>query len=148
MLELLISTIVALAAGASLVTQQVLNARLGPGLNSAAWAGFVSYLVGLASMALLVAAMREPVPPLAVISRVPWWAWSGGVFGAIFIICAIVLIPRLGAGTFLALVIAGQMLTSLALDHFGLFGLTQRSADLPRLLGAALLVAGVIIVRR
>jgi uncharacterized membrane protein YdcZ (DUF606 family) len=69
-------------------------------------------------------------------------------FGAIFIIAGIVLIPHLGAATFIALLVTGQMITAMAFDHFGLFGLAQRSADLPRLLGAALLVAGVILVRR
>lgn len=148
MLELMLSALVALAAGASVVTQQVLNANLKTVLNSAVWSGFVSYLVGLASMAVLVAAMREPLPALGVLGRVPLWAWTGGIFGAIFIICGIWLIPLIGAGTYVALVIAGQMLTSLAFDHFGVFGLEQRSADLPRLLGAALLVAGVILIRR
>jgi transporter family-2 protein len=76
------------------------------------------------------------------------WAWTGGVFGALFIIGGIVLIPHLGAATFIALLVTGQMITAMAFDHFGLFGLVQRSADLARVLGAALLVAGVILVRR
>jgi transporter family-2 protein len=48
---------------------------------------------------------------------------------------------------FIALLIAGQLLTSLAFDHFGLFGIPQHSVDLPRLLGAILLVAGAVLVR-
>ena len=99
-------------------------------------------------MIALALAVRDPFPSLSVIGRVPALAWSGGVFGAIFIILGIVLIPHLGAATFIALLVTGQMITAMAFDHFGLFGLAQRSADLPRLLGAALLVAGVILVRR
>ena len=148
MLELLISALLAMAAGASGVTQQVLNANLKTGLNSAAWSGFVSYLVGLICMAILVMVMREPVPSMAAAGRVPVWAWTGGMFGAVFIIMGIVLIPRIGAGTYIALVIAAQLLTSLAFDHFGLLGLEQRSADPTRLLGATLLIAGVVLIRR
>ncbi len=148
MLELLVSAALAMAAGASAVTQQALNANLKTALNSAAWSGFISYSVGLACMAVLVVAMRDPMPTLSIAGRVPVWAWTGGIFGAIFIIGGIVLIPLLGAATYIALLIAGQMLTSLAFDHFGLFGLEQRSADLTRLIGAALLITGVVLIRR
>ena len=148
MLEVLILALLAMGGGASAVTQQALNANLKGALDSAAWAGFISYLVGLACMALLIVVTREPLPSWGVFARVPAWAWTGGAFGAVFIFLGIVLIPRLGAGTFIALMIAGQMLTSLAFDHFGVLGLAQRSADLPRLLGAALLVAGVVLIRR
>jgi bacterial/archaeal transporter family-2 protein len=148
MLELAIYVVLALAAGACVVTQQALNANLRTALDSAAWAGVASYAAGLACMIALALATREPLPSIGVLSRVPAWAWTGGIFGALFIILGIVLIPHLGAATFIALLVTGQMITAMAFDHFGLLGLAQRSADLPRLLGAALLVAGVILVRR
>lgn len=148
MLNALLPAALAALAGASIVLQQALNANLRVELSSAAWSGFVSYLVGLLCMACLVVALREPVPTVGVAARIPWWAWSGGLFGAVFIALAILLIPKLGAATFIALLVAGQMLASVTFDHYGLLGLTQRSLDLPRLLGVALLVAGVILIRR
>lgn len=60
---------------------------------------------------------------------------------------AVLLIPRLGAATVLALLVAGQLLASIALDHFGLFGLPQRPVDLSRLAGAVLLLGGVVLIR-
>ena len=87
-------------------------------------------------------------PSLAAAARIPWWAWSGGLFGAIFIGLAIVLVPQLGAATFIALLVAGQMLASLMFDHFGWFSLAQRPIDLTRLIGVALLIGGVILIRR
>jgi len=142
------SLALAVLAGVSIVIQQVLNANLRVALNSAAWSGFVSYLVGLVCMALLAVVLRDPAPPVSVAARIPWWAWSGGVFGAIFVGLAILLTPRLGAATFIALLVAGQMLASVAVDHFGLLGLAQRSVDLPRLLGVVLLIGGVVLIRR
>lgn len=82
------------------------------------------------------------------VARLPWWAWSGGLFGAVLIGFAVLLVPRLGAATFIAPLVAGQMLASVAFDQFGWLGLAQRSIDLPRLLGMALLVAGVVLMRR
>lgn len=148
MLELMISAALAMAAGAALVTQQVLNANLRVALNSAAWSGFVSYAVGLLCMAALIAAMRDPLPSAASAARLPWWAWSGGALGALFIGLAILLVPRLGAATFIALLIAGQMMTSVALDHFGVLGLSARPVDAGRLVGITLLIAGVVLIRR
>lgn len=148
MLQIVLPAALAALAGVSVVVQQVLNANLRAALNSAAWSGFMSYLVGLICMALLAAALRDPMPSGSVAARIPWWAWSGGLFGAIFIGLAILTVPQLGAATFIALLVAGQMLASMTIDHFGLLGLAQRSVDLPRLLGVMLLVGGVILIRR
>jgi transporter family-2 protein len=122
MLELAIYVALTLVAGACVVTQQALNANLRTALDSAAWAGVVSYATGLACMIALALALREPFPAMSVTGRVPALAWTGGVFGAIFIILGIVLIPHLGAATFIALLVTGQMITAMAFDHFGLSG--------------------------
>ena len=138
----------AFAAGISIVIQQALNANLRTALDSAVWSGFASYFVGLLCMAVLAVVLRDPIPSAAVASRIPWWAWSGGLFGAFFVGLAIYLVPVLGAATFISVLIAGQMIASIAFDHFGWLGLAQRTVDLPRLIGAALLIAGVVLIRR
>jgi transporter family-2 protein len=135
-------------AGVSIVIQQVLNANLRTALSSAAWSGFMSYAVGVACMVALAVVLRDPLPSVAVAGRIPWWAWSGGLFGAIFIGLAIFLVPQLGAATFIALLVTGQMLGSVTFDHFGWIGLAQRPIDLPRLIGVALLIGGVVLIRR
>ncbi len=145
---LLIASALAVFAGISVVTQQILNANLRGALASAAWSGFASYFVGLACMAVLALTLRDPPPAAGVLLRVPWWAWSGGLFGAIFIGLAIVLVPQLGAATFIVLVVAGQMLASVALDHFGWLGLERRPVDVSRSVGIALLIGGVVLIRR
>jgi bacterial/archaeal transporter family-2 protein len=147
MLNFALPITLAVAAGISLVVQQALNANLRGALGSAAWSGFTSYLVGTICMALLAIALRDPVPSASVAARIPWWAWSGGLFGAIFIGLAILLIPQIGAATFFALLVTGQMLASLAFDHFGLLGVPVQPASLVRLAGAAFLILGVVLIR-
>jgi transporter family-2 protein len=147
MLNFALPITLAVAAGISLVVQQALNANLRAALGSAAWSGFTSYLVGTICMALFALALRDPVPSATVAARIPWWAWSGGLFGAIFIGLAILLIPKLGAATFFALLITGQMLASLAFDHFGLLGVPIQPASLVRMAGAAFLILGVVMIR-
>src|SRR5829696_6843588 len=148
MLGLALPVLLAIAAGVSIVVQQVLNSNLRTALNSAAWSGFVSYFVGVVCMALIALALRDPLPAVGVAARIPWWAWSGGLFGAIFIGLSILLVPHLWAATFIALLVTGQMLASVAFDHFGWRGLAQRPVEAPRLIGVALLIGGVVLIRR
>lgn len=141
-------SIVAVAAGVSLVIQVALNGRLRAGLDSWSWAGLVSYLGGTLTMLLVIALQRPGWPSSAVRSALPWSAWMGGFFGALYIVLAIALLPRLGAASLVALVVAGQMLASTLFDHFGWLGLAQHQATPSRLLGALLIVAGVVLIRR
>lgn len=147
MLKLVFPMLLAVSAGMSLVVQQALNANLRTALKSAAWSGFMSYFIGVLCMAALALFLQDPIPSAATAVRIPWWSWSGGLFGAIFIALGILLIPQLGAATFFALLIAGQMIGSIAFDHFGLLGVPVHPISAVRLAGAALLVGGVVLIR-
>jgi transporter family-2 protein len=81
------------------------------------------------------------------VANTPWWTWSGGVLGGVFILLMILLLPSLGAATLIALVVAGQMAAAITLDHFGAFGLASHPVSLSRLAGAALLIAGVVLIK-
>lgn len=142
-----LSCLLVVCAGVSVALQQVLNASLRMNLGSPWWAGSVSYLVGL--IAMLAVALTAPGPRFSETfnGSAPGLSWTGGLFGAIFIGIGILMVPRLGAATTLALVVVGQMIGSLAFDHFGLFGIPQQSATLMRMLGALCLIAGVVLIR-
>lgn len=137
----------ALGAGISVAVQQVLNGNLRLSLQSPAWAGFASYVGGLLTMVVVLVAMREQMPSWKLVSATPWWAWSGGILGGIFILLVILLLPSLGAATLLALVVAGQMFAAVIMDHFGAFGLSTQPVSLSRLLGVALVISGVVLIK-
>jgi transporter family-2 protein len=137
----------ALGAGISVAVQQVLNGSLRASLNSPAWAGFASYLGGLLTMIVVLLAMREQMPSWKLVTATPWWAWSGGILGGVFILLIILLLPSLGAATLLALVVAGQMSAAVLMDHFGAFGLAQHSVSVSRLIGVALIIGGVVLMK-
>ncbi len=80
--------------------------------------------------------------------QAPWWVWIGGFFGAFFVTAATILVPRIGATMLLSASIAGQMIVSLILDHYGLLGLPQRPVSLWRTLGVVLVVLGVVVIRK
>jgi transporter family-2 protein len=127
--------------------QQAVNSDLRVVLGSAAWAGFISYLGGTLCMLALAIAVGDGVPSGVAVVRTNLWAWSGGFFGAIYIAVSIFLLPRLGTATFIALLVTGQMLSSVVFDHYGLFGVVQHPVNPFRLLGAVFLVGGVILIR-
>jgi bacterial/archaeal transporter family-2 protein len=148
LIKTLLPAALALIAGTSVVIQQILNANLRVHLSSAVWSGVVSYVVGLLCMVALAVAFREPLPAAGLMARMPWWVWTGGLFGAIFIGISILVTQQLGAAALIALLVTGQMCAAVVLDHFGWLGLTERPIDLPRLIGMCLLIGGVILIRR
>ncbi|MDR3567610.1 MAG: DMT family transporter [Syntrophobacteraceae bacterium] len=147
LIELLGFCLLGIGAGVSFVTQQALNSDLSRCLGSAPWAACISYFGGLITMAAVLLVMRAPWMSAFSMAKSSWWMWTGGFFGAVYIVTAIVLLPRLGAATVIALIVAGQMLASLAFDQWGGLGLVPHPVSLPRLAGAVLLIAGVVLIR-
>ena len=140
--------VLGLIAGLSFVMQQIVNTNLKSGLASPLWAAFVSYAGGTLLVALLLLATQAGVPSKQAIAGTSWPSWLGGAFGVIYVLASIVLIPRVGAATSIALIVAGQMLTSVMFDHFGAMGLTKHPIGSIRVIGAVMLLAGVVLVRR
>lgn len=139
---------IALLAGATLPTQAGINAQLQlHWARNPALASLVSFTVGTLALIGYCVAARIPFPSFAG-ATTQWWHWIGGLLGAVFVTAVTFLAPRLGAATMVGLVIAGQMLASVGLDHFGLLGYAQRPLSGLRLLGVGLLVSGVLLIRR
>lgn len=146
-LQNVLLTILALIAGTSFVVQQAVNANLRSELGSVWWAGFFSYLGGTVIMLIMVVLMREPFLSPSLISRSTWWSWSGGLFGAIYIATSILLLPRLGTFTVVVLIVVGQLVTSLAFDHFGILNVPHHPASITRMAGAVFLIIGAVLIR-
>lgn len=137
-----------LIAGLSFVMQQIVNTNLKSGLASPLWAAFVSYAGGTLLVALLLLATQQGVPSRQAVAGTSWPSWLGGAFGLVYVLLSIVLISRVSAATSIALIVAGEMLTSVTFDHFGLLGLTKHPIDTMRVVGALLLLAGVVLIHK
>jgi transporter family-2 protein len=140
--------LLALAAGALLPVQAGINAQLRSVLGSPLAAALVSFLVGTAGLTLVALVLRVPVPLRAAWAASTWWEWIGGLVGAVYVLTTIILAPKLGAATLIAAVVAGQMIASLVLDQYGLVGFAPHPVSAVRLLGAGLVIAGVVLVQR
>ena len=140
--------LVCLLAGALMPLQAGVNAQLARWVGHPVTASLVSFAVGTLVLFAYSAATRPPLPTLEALAAAPWWVWGGGLLGSVFVTAAAAFAPRLGAATFISVTIAGQVLVSILLDHFGAVGFAARPVTPLRLLGALLLVGGVLLVRK
>jgi transporter family-2 protein len=143
-----ILVLLAFAAGTALPVQFAVNSELRGAVGGPVTAAALSFLVGTFALAAAVLVARQEVPTLSGASQAPWWAWTGGLLGAFLVAASIILTPKLGAATTITLVIAGQIFTSIVLDHFGLLNLPVHVVTLPRIGGAVLVIVGAVLVLR
>ena len=137
----------ALLAGAMLPLQAVFNARLGRVLGSPIWATCVSGAVTTVTLLVLGLVVTRELPRTAGAVELPCWAWAGGLCGVVALAGMTATAPRLGAAMMIAMVVTGQVVFSLVLDRFGLFGLTASPLTPQRMLAACLLLTGAILIR-
>ena len=135
------------AAGAMLPIQFGINAQLAGWLDSPLRATLVSFAVGTLVLFLVMLAADRDWPSVDRVGGAPWWVWAGGLLGAFYVLGSVVSAPRLGAATLVAVILAGQAVASLLVDHFGWVGFEENSVTPGRLLGMALVAAGVALVR-
>jgi transporter family-2 protein len=135
----------ALAAGAMLPIQFGINAQLATWVGGSVRAAFVSFVVGALGLLFAVLIAARGWPERA--GDAPWWVWIGGLLGAFYVLGSIVTAPKLGAVTLVALILAGQAIASLLVDHFGWVGFEEHPITLLRVVGVLLLAAGVALVR-
>jgi bacterial/archaeal transporter family-2 protein len=137
----------AFAAGAALPVQFGINAQLSSWLDSPVRAAFVSFLTGAIILGVAAALLFKPLPSGTRLGHAPWWVWVGGAFGALYVVATIVAAPSLGAATLVAVIVAGQSIASIVVDHYGWIGFEPRHVSPGRLVGMGLVGAGVALVR-
>lgn len=142
----------ALLAGAVLPIQGAVNALLRHDLGGATFAvGTVSFVVATLAMAVTqIGATALPgaaKPSLNGLSSMPWWGWLGGFAGAVYVTTVFTAIPAIGAASTVGLTVAGQQVASVFVDKYGWLRLPQRPVSTTRLIGVALLLAGVGVIK-
>ncbi|MGV8910009.1 MAG: DMT family transporter [Propionicimonas sp.] len=136
--------VVAVLVGTLGAIQTAVNGRLGQAMGSALAAAFVSFLVGTSGLVVVNLVRR---PRVGLTGPIPWWLFSGGLLGGAFVLVNAFNAPILGTSLAISIVLLGQVATGLVLDHRGWLGVPRRPLTLWRLLGAAIVLGGVALVR-
>jgi bacterial/archaeal transporter family-2 protein len=142
-----LSVLVGLAAGALVGMQAPINSRLSRAVGNVQAATF-SFLVGTVALVVVLAFVSGGPGSFAHVGRAPWWALVGGLLGAVYVTVALIVVRTLGASGLTAVVITGQLAISVAIDRFGLLGLSRQHIGVSRIVGLVLLAVGVVLVVR
>jgi transporter family-2 protein len=138
--------LLAIGAGLGITLQTTLNGQLAKGVGGdSVAAALFSFTAGALCLGLFSLMRGGIVTSLAAIPAQPWWSLLGGLLGASALLSYVVLAPKIGLSVLLGLAIAGQITSSLVIDHFGLMGTVERPVSPVKLGGSMVMLAGLCI---
>jgi transporter family-2 protein len=138
--------LVSLLAVAFIAVQGGLNTTVGKEIKSPIHASMFSFIIGASLIALYIIVTRQTVS-LDGIKNVPWYGWFAGLLGAFSLTAIVLAFPKLGPGLTFGLIVAGQMIISVVLEHYGILVAQAHPISFLRIVGILLIVGGVALIR-
>ena len=135
------------AVGGLIAMQAPINSHLGKSIGTFQ-AAFVSFAIGTLLLAVIASLARGGYSHVAEVRHVRWYYLLGGVLGAAYVTTVLVTVRTLGAGGVVAATIAGQLTMGVVVDQFGLLGVAKDPVTAGKIVGIALLAAGVFLIVR
>ena len=139
---------VVLLAGAMLPVQAGFNHKMGRAIASPEYASFISFFIGTIGLFVYLLFIKQDLGTVSQSISAPWYTWVAGILGAFYVTTIIIMTPRLGVALTFGLIVTGQMLLSILLDHFGLLGMPVRPINWLKVIGITCLIIGVIVLRK
>ena len=140
--------ILSIICGVASSVQIGLNATLSKNMGNDIWAAILALFIGAIGLAIYAAATQNMNVKWQSLPGIPLWVWTGGLLGAVFVAGSVIAAPRVGSTMFVGLILIGQMLASLLLDHYGWLGFQQSQINLSKILGMCLLIGGVVLIKK
>lgn len=139
----------ALAAGLAVAIQTGVNAQLRLTIQNPTLTALISFLTGTFVLFMYVMLTSyQQLPTAATLYKISWWKYLGGIMGAFYITTVVIIAPKIGAANTLGFIVAGQLISAVIFDHFGLIGFVVRQITFLRVLGVIFLVLGVYLIRK
>jgi transporter family-2 protein len=139
--------LIAFVSGAFLPIQAGLNTKLGRSIQSPVYASMISFVVGALVLVLYIAFTRQTVS-ISGVKDAPAYVWVAGALGAFYVTATILAFPQIGPALTFGLVVAGQMVIAVLLDHFSVLVAQPHPINIWRALGVTLVIAGVVLIRK
>ncbi len=127
--------------------QPAINAAISRAVGSPISAAAISVFITFVLLVIMVPFTGGSMRPATLIA-LPWWSVLGGVIGVAIVAGGAALAPMTGAALFFVCLVAGQLLGASVADHFGAFGLPERSISTTRVVGLTLVMLGALLVSR
>lgn len=144
----IIFVILSLISGALIPVQASTNTAFSKVTGNPISTALVVFATGLLAVSAYALITRTPIPSVEQLKSAPIYGYAGGFIIAFYVILITIVVPKLGVGPAIGLIITGQVLSAVVIDHFGLFGAAVRELDLKRIFGTLLMVAGIYFVMK
>jgi transporter family-2 protein len=147
MMNKLLWPLLAFVAGALLPIQGGLNNKFGKALESPVYASMISFCVGAAALIVYILITRQPVV-ISGFRTAPLYLWVAGALGAFYVTVIIYAFPRIGPALTFSLVVAGQMVIAVILEHYNILVAHSHPISFMRIIGIILILIGVVVIRK
>ena len=144
----LIFLALALITGALIPIQAATNAAFSKSIGNATITGLMVFVVGLLGMILFILITKTSFPARQQLTAAPLYGYLGGIIVATYVVMITILVPKIGVGTAIGLIVTGQILCAVVIDHFGLFHVAVRTISITRIAGMLLMIGGVYLVMK
>lgn len=139
--------LLAFLIGVTNTFQSGVNSQLRVATQNPILSSIISFATGLSALLICYLLFnKETIPSVETFKNITWWKWLGGIFGAFYVLTVIFIVKDIGPANLLCLVIAGQLVAGVLIDHFGWVGFSVHPINAWRVLGIALIMSGVWLV--
>ena len=139
--------ILTIVAGILVSIQGPINVQLGKTIGNSYWSTLITFIVGGLFM-LFFALLTRQTASVGTEQSFKLWQLLGGIFGAIYVVSVIMVMPVLRVGTATVLLLFSQLVTSMMFDHFGWLGTQIRPFDMYRIIGVILMAIGIYLINK
>ena len=145
LIEMIIILVIGLIGGIAVGTQTPIASAMSSRVGAAA-SSVIVHLGGLVASLFLLLGNGEV--RITEWRNLPWYMLGSGALGLVLYLSISYTMPRIGATAAITLIVLGQLVAGMAIDHFGFFGVTVKPVDLSRILAVGLLMAGAYLMIR
>lgn len=138
----------ALITGALIPIQASTNAAFSKAIGNPIITGVMVFIVGLVGMIFFILISRTSFPVSKQLTSAPLYGYLGGIIVATYVVMITILVPRIGVGTAIGLIVTGQIICAVIIDHFGFFNTSIRPVTITRIAGVLLMLGGVYLVMK
>lgn len=139
-------TVLAFSIGCFIPFQGIITSNLAQKIQHPFGAAFINFFGGALVFAMAILLSPVVFPSFKKMSTIPWYLFTGGVVGSLFIFGALFSLPKIGASAFFGQIVLGQLLMTLIVDHYGVFGVPVHKIDSVRVIGVSLLISGSFLI--
>jgi bacterial/archaeal transporter family-2 protein len=139
--------IMTMLLGVVLAVHLAMNGKVGSVLQNARVGNALFWCIGaLGAMAIGLSGWRNgALEPLKQVHPV---LLTAGVLGACLVFAIAWLIPKVGAGSVMITLLAGQVMGGLIMSHYGWLGSPVQPITLAKVAGVLVMIGGVVLATR